>query len=146
MPYRGKGPAQQYRIAGRIDYMCSTIQTGAALAKQGEVKAIAVMSANRVDIISPMCRPPARQGLPGVEASVWDAYFLPPGVPPAIVAKLNKAISTALDDPAVHKHLADLGLEVVPPQERTPGYLAKLVPDEVGRWCKVVQGAGIAPQ
>lgn len=145
VPYRGESPAQQDLIGGRIDYMCSTIQTGAALALQGQVKAIAVMSPNRVDIV-PNVPTTGEQGLPGVEASVWDAYFLPPGVPAAIVAKLNTAISAAVDDPAVHKRLADLGLEVVPPQERTPGYLAKLVPDEVARWSKVVQAAGIVPQ
>jgi tripartite-type tricarboxylate transporter receptor subunit TctC len=145
VPYRGESPAQQDLIGGRIDYMCSTIQTGAALALQGQVKAIAVMAPNRVDIV-PNVPTTGEQGLPGVEASVWDAYFLPPGVPPAIVAKLNKAISAAVDDPVVHKRLADLGLQVVPPQERTPEYLAKLVPDEVARWSKVVRAAGITPQ
>jgi tripartite-type tricarboxylate transporter receptor subunit TctC len=145
VPYRGEALAQQDLIAGRLDYMCSTIQTGAVLAKQGEVKAIAVMAPNRVDII-PNVPTTGEQGLPGVEASVWDAYFLPPGTPPAIVNTLNKAISGALDDPGVNKRLADLGLQVVPAQERTPAYLAKLVPDEVARWSKVVQAAGITPQ
>ena len=145
VPYRGESPAQQDLIAGRLDYMCSTIQTGAALAKEGEVKAIAVMSPNRVDIV-PHVPTTGEQGLPGVEASVWDAFFLPPGAPPAIVTRLNAAISAALDDPAVHERLANLGLEIVPPDERTPGYLAKLVPDEVARWTKVVQAAGITPQ
>ena len=84
-------------------------------------------------------------GLPGVEASVWDAYFLPRGAPAAIVNKLNKAISDALDDPAVHKRLADLGLEVAPPDRRTPEYLAKFLPEEVARWTKVVKAAGINP-
>jgi tripartite-type tricarboxylate transporter receptor subunit TctC len=145
VPYRGEGPAQQDLIAGRIDYMCSTIQTGANLAKQGEVKAIAVMSPHRVDII-PNVPTTGEQGLHGVEASVWDAFFLPPGAPPAIVRKLNKAISDTLDDPAVHKRLADLGLEIVPPDERTPDYLAELVPQEVARWTKVVRAAGIPPR
>ena len=145
VPYRGESPAQQDLIAGRLDYMCSTIQTGAALAKQGEVKAIAVMSANRVDIV-PDVPTTGEQGLSGVEASVWDAFFLPPGTPTPIVTKLNKAISDVLDDPAVRKRLSDLGLEIVPPNERTPGYLAKLVPDEMARWSKVVKAAGITPQ
>ena len=51
VPYRGEAPAQQDLIGGRIDYMCSTIQTGAALAKQGTVKGLAVMSAHRAKII-----------------------------------------------------------------------------------------------
>jgi len=144
VPYRGEGPAQQDLIAGRLDYMCSTIQTGAALAKQGEVKGIAVMSPRRVKII-PDLPTTGEQGLPGVEASVWNAFFLPKGAPAAIVGKLNKAMSDALDDPAVAKRLEDLGLEIVTPDQRTPGYLAKFQADEVARWAKVVHDAGITP-
>jgi len=144
VPYRGEGPAQQDLIAGRIDYMCSTIQTGANLANQGQVKAIAVMAPNRSNVV-PKVPTTAEGGLPGVEASVWDAYFLPRSVPEPIVAKLNKAISGALDDPAVHKRLTDLGLEVASPDRRTPAYLAKFLPEEVARWTKVVKAAGINP-
>ena len=80
VPYRGEGPAQQDLIAGRLDYMCSTIQTGAVLAAQGEVKGIAVMSPHRVKIIADLATT-GEQGLPGVEASVWNAFFLPTGAP-----------------------------------------------------------------
>ena len=144
VPYRGEGPAQQDLIAGRLDYMCSTIQTGAALAKQGEVEGIAVMSSQRVKII-PDLATTGEQGLPGVEASVWNALFLPPGTPAPIVAKLNKAMSDTLDDPVVSKRLQDLGLEIVAPAHRTPAYLAKFQADEVARWAKVVHAAGITP-
>jgi tripartite-type tricarboxylate transporter receptor subunit TctC len=145
VPYRGEGPAQQELIAGRLDYMCSTIQTGAALAKQGEVKAIAVMSPARVSII-PTVPTTGEQGLPGVEASVWDAYFLPPGAPAPIVRKLNQAMSDVLDDPAVSERLEGLGLEIVAPDRRTPKYLAKFLPEEIARWTRVVHAAGIIPQ
>jgi tripartite-type tricarboxylate transporter receptor subunit TctC len=144
VPYRGEGPAQEDLIAGRLDYMCSTIQTGAALAKQGEVKGIAVMSPRRVKII-PDLPTTGEQGLPGVEASVWNAFFLPKGAPAPIVAKLNKAMSDTLDDPTIAKRLEDLGLEIVPPEQRTPDYLAKFQADEVKRWAKVVHDAGITP-
>lgn len=145
VPYRGEGPAQQDLIAGRIDYMCSTIQTGANLAKQDQVKAIAVMAPHRVGIV-PNVPTSGEGGLPGVEASVWDAYFLPRGTPSPIVAKLSKAIGDTLDDPAIHKRLTDLGLEVASPERRTPKFLAKFLPEEVARWSKVVKAAGINPQ
>jgi tripartite-type tricarboxylate transporter receptor subunit TctC len=54
-------------------------------------------------------------------------------------------MSEALDDPAVHRQLQDLGLEIAPPDERTPEYLAKFVPEEIARWSKVVRAAGITP-
>jgi tripartite-type tricarboxylate transporter receptor subunit TctC len=143
VPYRGEGPAQQDLIGKRIDYMCSTIQTGAVLAEQGSVKGIAVMSPNRVKII-PNLATTGEQGLPDVEASVWNAFFLPPGAPEPIVRKLNKVMSDTLDDPVVRKRLEDLGLEIASPERRTPEYLAKFVPQEVARWAKVVHAAGIS--
>ena len=44
VPYRGEGPAMQDVIAGRMDFMCATIQSGAAQARQGTVKGIAIMA------------------------------------------------------------------------------------------------------
>ena len=58
------------------------------------------MAAQRVPII-PDLPTTGEQGLPGVEASVWNAFFLPPGSAAAIVRKLNKAMSDTLDDPTV---------------------------------------------
>lgn len=142
VPYRGEGPAQQDLIAGRLDYMCSTIQTGALLAKQGLVKAMAVMSPRRVGTI-PDVPTTGEQGLPGVEASVWDAYFVPRGTPAPVVRTLSNAISTTLDDPAVAHRLKELGLEITPAAQRGPQALAKFLPQEIARWGKVVRAAGI---
>jgi tripartite-type tricarboxylate transporter receptor subunit TctC len=61
------------------------------------------------------------------------------------VHALNKSMNKALDDPAVHQRLQDLGLEIAPPDQRTPEYLAKFVPEEIARWSKVVRAAGIIP-
>jgi tripartite-type tricarboxylate transporter receptor subunit TctC len=142
VPYRGENPSMQDVIAKRMDYMCATIQTGAAQAKQGTVKGIAVMAPKRAAIM-PDLATSTEQGLPGVEASVWNGFFLPKDTPEPIVKKLNKAMSDMLDDPAIRKKLEDLGLEVVAPERRTPEYLAKFLPEEITRWTKVVQDAGI---
>ncbi|HUL93864.1 MAG TPA: tripartite tricarboxylate transporter substrate-binding protein [Burkholderiales bacterium] len=145
IPYRGEGPALQDLIAGRIDYMCNTIQTGAAQAKSGNVKGIAVMAAKRSSVI-PELATSGEQGLAGVEASVWNAFFFPKGTPSAIVQRMSKAVSDMLDNPALRKRLEDLGLEIVPPERRGPEYLSKFVPEEIERWGKVVRAAGITPE
>jgi tripartite-type tricarboxylate transporter receptor subunit TctC len=144
VPYRGAGPVMQDLIGGRIDYMCDTIQTGAVQAKENTVKGIAVMSPKRVPII-PDLGTTGEQGLAGVEASVWNGFFLPKGTPDPIVRKLNKVMSDTVDDPGIRKRLEELGLEIVPLENRTPEYLAKYLPEEVARWGKVIQAAGIAP-
>jgi tripartite-type tricarboxylate transporter receptor subunit TctC len=143
IPYRGEGPVTQDLIGGRIDYLCSTIQNGAPQAKQGTVKAIAVMAEKRVPII-PDVATTGEQGLRGVEASVWNAFFLPKGTPEPIVRKLNKAMSETLDDPTIRARLEELGLEIVAPERRTPEYLAKYLPAEIERWAKPIRAAGIS--
>jgi tripartite-type tricarboxylate transporter receptor subunit TctC len=144
VPYRGEGPAMQDVIAGRMDFMCATIQSGAAQARQGTVKGIAIMAPKRSSI-APDLATTGEQGLPGVEASVWNAFFVPKGTPDAIVRKYNRAMSDTVDNPAIHKRLVELGLEIVPREQRSPEYLAKYLPEEIARWKKVVQDAGITP-
>jgi tripartite-type tricarboxylate transporter receptor subunit TctC len=143
IPYRGAGPVMQDLIGGRLDYMCDTIQTGAAQANSNTVKGIAVMSAKRVPII-PDVPTTGEQGLPGVEATVWNAFFLPKGTPEPIVRKLNQAMRDTLEDATIRKRLEAFGLELVPPEQRTPEYLAKFLPEEIARWGKVIKAAGIS--
>jgi len=143
VPYRGAGPVMQDLVAGRIDYMCDTIQTGAAQAKAGAVKGIAVMAPKRVPIISDLATT-GEQGLQGVESSVWNAFFLPKGTPEPIVRKLNKAMGEMLDNPAMRRRLEELGLEIMPPEQRSPEYLTKLLAEDIERWRKVIAAAGIS--
>jgi tripartite-type tricarboxylate transporter receptor subunit TctC len=48
--------------------------------------------------------------------------------------------------PDVRKKLENLGLEIVPPEQRSPEYLAKFLPQEIERWGKVIKAAGINPE
>jgi putative tricarboxylic transport membrane protein len=143
IPYRGAGPVMQDLIGGRIDYMCDTIQTGAQQAKEGMVKGLAVMAPKRVPIIANLATT-GEQGLPGVEATVWNAFFLPKGTPDPIVRKLNKAMSDTIDDNGIRKRLEEIGLDILPPEQRSPEYLAKYLPQEIERWGKVIKAAGIS--
>lgn len=145
IPFRGAGPAMQEVISGRVDYFCDTIQTGAIQAKAGTVKPIAVMSPKRVSVV-PDLATTGEQGLAGVDATVWNAFFFPKNTPDAIVRKLNAALDTMLDDPATRKTLEEAGLEIAPKEQRTPEYLAKYLPQEIERWKKVIVGAGIEVQ
>jgi tripartite-type tricarboxylate transporter receptor subunit TctC len=143
VPYRGAGPVMQDLIGGRIDYMCDTIQTGAAQAKGGTVKGIAVMAPKRVPIIADLATT-GEQGLRDVESTVWNAFFFPKGTPDPIVRKMNKALNDMIARPDIRSKLEGLGLEIVPPEQRSPEYLAKLLPQEIERWGKVIKATGIS--
>lgn len=143
VPYRGAGGAMQDLIGGRIDYMCDTIQTGAAQVKGGSVKPIAVMATKRAPNL-PDVPTTAEQGLAGVEATVWNGFFFPRGTPQPIVQKMNRALQEMLERPDIRTKMEALGLEIVPPEQRTPEYLARMLPQEIERWAKVIKSAGIS--
>ena len=141
VPYRGAGPAMQDLIGGRLDYMCDTIQTGAEQANGGTVKGIAVMGPQRVPIID--LPTTAEAGLDGVDATVWNGFFYPKGTPREIVLKMNKALNEMIERPDVKKRMAEFGLTILPPEQRTPEYLAAFLPKDIERWGKVIRDAGL---
>jgi tripartite-type tricarboxylate transporter receptor subunit TctC len=143
VPYRGAGPAMQDLIGGRIDYFCDTIQTGMAQVKGGTVRGIAVMSPDRVPVL-PHLATTGEQGLPDVEATVWNGFFFPKGTPQPIVRRMNKALGDMLARPDMREKLEAIGLSIVPPEQRTPEYLSLYLPQEIERWGKVIRAASIS--
>lgn len=143
VPYRGAAPAMQDLIGGRIDYMCDVVSTSLAQIQDGTIKPIAMLTLRR-NAALPNLATADEQGLKEFEADTWNAIFLPKGTSSVIVRRLAQAASEALDTPLVRQRFFDLGLTVPPTSERTPEYLAKLVPAEIKKWTAAIQAAGIS--
>jgi len=143
IPYRGAAPAMQDLIAGRVDFMCDSIQTAVPQIRERNVKAVAVLAPTRATVL-PDVPTAQEQGFDGLEASAWNAIFLPKGTPDKIVRRLNKATNEALDSAAVRDRLDNLGLTIVPAEKRTPEYLAEFVRSEIARWAGPIKAAGIS--
>jgi tripartite-type tricarboxylate transporter receptor subunit TctC len=143
VPYRGEGPALQDVVADRIDYMCTTIQSGAVQARQGTVKGIAVMAPRRAAIV-PDLATTGEQGVKDIEATVWNGFFFPKGTPKPIVEKMHRTVEAMISKPDMRQKLEALGLEVLPPEQRTPAAMTKFLKEDIERWGKVIQAAGIS--
>ena len=141
IPYRGGGPSLADLIGKRIDYICNYVSTAAQALETGQVKALAIFSNERSPAIAQVPTA-AEQGLPGVDAYTWNAIFLPKGTPGDIVAKLNAAVSKAMESGQVQERLKALGLDVVAPARRTPDFLGKYVAAEVEKWRGPIKAAG----
>jgi tripartite-type tricarboxylate transporter receptor subunit TctC len=142
IPYRGAGPVMTDLIAGRIDFMCDTIQTGAARAKSGLVKGLAVMAPKRLPII-PDLATTGEQGFKGLEATVWNGFFFPKGTPAAIVTTMHGAVQKMLARPDVQGKMTSFGLDVVPPDQRSPAHMKKVLAEDIERWGKLIREVGI---
>jgi tripartite-type tricarboxylate transporter receptor subunit TctC len=142
VPYRGGGPAFADLIAGRIDYICNYVSIGAAAVKQGQVKAIAMLARERTPLL-PDLATADEQGLKDFDVSAWNAILLPKSATLAMVAKLNAAVSKALDNPQLKSRFDAIGLIAAAPNRRSPEYLGKFINEEIEKWAKPVKAAGI---
>ena len=80
------------------------------------------------------------QGIKDVYADNWYALFAPAKTPAPVIAKLNAAVTAALNDPELNKKLVDAGAD---PGARTPAQLADFLKSELERWGKVIRDKNI---
>lgn len=141
VPYRGVAPAMQDLIGGRIDYVCNLIQDALPQVRSGNVKAITMLSRARSPLL-PDLATAQEAGLTNFDAADWYGLFLPKGTPPLIAQKLHDAASTALDMPSFRDRLQSLGVEPVPPEQRSANYLAGFLKDEIAKWAVPIKASG----
>ncbi len=135
--YRGTPQATQDLIAGNVDFVCNQIVNVVGHVKSGALKAYAVTGDARSPML-PEVPTTAEAGLPEFKLTVWYGLAAPKGTPAPIVAKLNQALSAALDDTTVAKRFADLGYDVVAPQNRSSAWFDDFTRREVDLWAKVL--------
>jgi tripartite-type tricarboxylate transporter receptor subunit TctC len=112
VPYKGGGPAMNDVIAGHVAMNMASIQVAKGLVEAGKIKGLAVTSTER----SPVLRNVPTLTEAGVKTAdvdlrFWFGIFAPTGVPDAVRAKLEKAVSATLSNPHVRERLAMLDIE-----------------------------------
>src|SRR5580704_2457754 len=93
--YKGAAPAITDLIGGQIQVMFTTVASCAALVEAGQLRALAVTSAERSPAF-PNLPTVAEAGVPGYAAESWYGLFAPAKTPPDIIDRLNKAAANAV--------------------------------------------------
>ncbi|MCX7931736.1 MAG: tripartite tricarboxylate transporter substrate-binding protein [Rhodovarius sp.] len=141
--YRGSAPAYQDLIAGRLDLLYDAALTALQQAQGGQVRALAVSSAQR-SRAAPHLPTIAEVGYPQATFVVWQALLAPRGTPEPILQRMQQAVAAALAEPALANRLAELGAErLVGNSVEEAG---RYVRAEIERWSRVLREAGIEPQ
>ena len=107
----------------------------------GKLKALALAAPKRLEVL-PDIPTMAEAGFP-VEASYWFGLVAPAGTPPAVLAKLEKALADVLEMPEVRKRLTDMGAVVTPLKSKEFG---DYIRSEITKWAEVVNKAGVKPE
>lgn len=138
VPYKGAGPATNDLLGGVTDFYFATPPTVISLVKGGKLRAIAVTSQKRLDIL-PDVPTVAESGYPGFVADDWKAVVAPAGTPPGVIARINQVMNAALARPEVVTRLKDEGSV---PRGGTPADLGKFMQSEQARWGVAVRESG----
>jgi tripartite-type tricarboxylate transporter receptor subunit TctC len=141
VPYRGTGPAMQDLVANQIQVMVDQSANSLPQARAGKVRAHAVTAKARTPA-APEIPTAAEAGYP-MEVSIWHGLWAPKGTPPEIVAKLNAAAITTLQDPDIRRRMEDLGQDLPTPAEMAPSAFAAFHKEEYARWKKVLEAANV---
>lgn len=137
VPYKGgAGPAITDLMAGTVDVMLVTMSSAAQHVKAGQLKAYAVTTKERVDLL-PDVPTLAESGFPAEVSSSWQGLFAVKGTPPEIVAKLHTAVVKALADPDVRKRMSNAG--TLATSSESPEAFRQFLAAESSKWTTVVE-------
>jgi tripartite-type tricarboxylate transporter receptor subunit TctC len=144
IPYKGGGQAIGDVIAGHVPMTISSVQATKSVVEAGRIKALAVTSP---------ARSPALPNVPtmkeagvkpaDVELRFWFGIFGPKGMPDAVKAKLEKAVSTVMADPRLRERLAKLDIT---PDFAPAAALRTRLENEIKNWTRFIDAKGIKPQ
>ena len=103
------------------------------------LRAIAVTTVRR-SAVAPELPTLAESGLPGFDASTWQAVFAPAGTPQPVLDRLSAEILASLRKPDVVARIDKLGFTVEP---RDPASFRPYWENEVATWVKIAKDAGV---
>jgi tripartite-type tricarboxylate transporter receptor subunit TctC len=133
VPYRGMAPVVTDLIGGHVAFGIIDPPSGMSAIEGGAIKPVAVTSAKRSARL-PDVETIAESGVPGFDSNGSFGIVTPAGTPADVIAKLNLAFVTVLNDPDIVRRIRELGAEPLP---MTPSAFGVFVEAEARKWLKV---------
>jgi tripartite-type tricarboxylate transporter receptor subunit TctC len=143
VPYKGASPAVGAVVSNEVALAVATLPSSLGFIKEGRVIPLAVGSDKRLPQLPDV--PTAMEAGLAVDTilPVFFGLVAPAGTPPAVIAKLNAELKTALADPDVAAKLTAAGLV---PTGTTPEAMASTITADIERFGALVKLIGIKPE
>ena len=138
VPFRGGAPAINDLVAGHVDTMFVTAVVGGQHMKTGALTPLALAASARFETL-PEVPTMAEAGYP-LEAAYWFGLAAPAGTPPAVLARLESALTQVLAMPDLRKRMTEMGAVVTPLGSRQFG---DYIRTEMDKWADVIVQNGI---
>ena len=111
IPYRGAGPAINDVLGGQVPVYFDQVASSLPHIQSGKLRAIAVSWAERLAVL-PEVPTYAEAGHPELNDPSWFGLVAPKNTPAEQIARVQKAVAEALQDPAVKKRMDAQGMYV----------------------------------
>lgn len=134
VPYKGSAGALSDLLAGTVSLSFDLVPTYLQQISVGKVRALAVLSPQRIASL-PTVPTLVESGIKAT-ATGWYGLVGPKGLPPAIVARLNKITNDFLGSTEGRAQLQTLS---VTPVGGPPEALGKFVVSELAKWRPIVE-------
>lgn len=141
VPYKGFAPAISDVVTGRTPVMMADWAPIAGAVQAGKLRPLAVTSAQRSPLM-PEVPTVAEQGFPGYSLDIWFGLYAPAGTPPAIVSKLNEAMTRWQRSDEARAAFQRIGHETAP---SSPAEVGERIARERKAFAAIIQRANIKP-
>ena len=144
--YKGSSQALTDLLAGHVDVMLDNAATSAAQIQAGSVKALAVTTAQRIQLL-PDVPTMAESGIAGLEQFDffgWVGILASSKMPAPLVQRMNAEVQALLQTPQLQARATATGQEIFPPN--TPQAFAQFITTDYQRWSSIAKRLGIQGQ
>ncbi len=141
VPYNGSAPALAALLANDVQLMIDVVSTSLPHIKAGKLKALAVTSKERLEVL-PDVPTVAEGGHPNYQAATWFGLAVPAQTPPDAIARLQAAAARTTSDPQFRHTFATLGLVIQRPRDSAE--IQRYVEADRARWGTVIQANHIS--
>lgn len=141
VPYKGAAPALADVIGAQVQMLITGYSGVVPHARAGRLRVLAVTGAQRLKAAPEV--PTIGEALPGYEVNSWYGVFAPAATPRALLERFQREIAAMTRTPAVITRMVALGIE---PEGNTGKELAAQMKQEIAKWRKVVEVAGVAKE
>ncbi|WNC94486.1 tripartite tricarboxylate transporter substrate binding protein [Paraburkholderia sp. FT54] len=138
VPYKGSSNARTDVIGGQVDMMFDATTTMAGFISSGKAKALATTGTVRSDLL-PNLPTVDQSGVPKYNAVIWLGLMAPKGTPPAVVDKLNAALTRIVATPQIKASWQKQGADTM---SMNPTQFTQFMNDDIKKWAQVVKVSG----
>jgi len=138
VPYKGSSGSVNDLISGQVSALFSSLPSLQGLIDKGYVRLLAATAPSQ----SPATKnlPLMSATLPEFEYATWYAMYAPLATPPALVERINQALSRALKNPALTSKVEAAGTEL---RTGSADEVLLWTQRDAAKWRRVIQDAKI---